>query len=129
MALKFKVFHLPDGGAESEIARFEREVDATDFAKAFVAKPGNDIRRVDVRQGPKKLASFGWAVEGDPPTGDVGEGGVSVLLVGAHNHGAESDPMHEIGDLQDVVRAAWAILTRAQRAKLLEECEEVLQWQ
>ena len=63
MALKFKVFHLPDGGDQFEIARFEREVDATDFAQAFVAKPGHDIRRVDVRKGEKTLVSFGWAID------------------------------------------------------------------
>jgi hypothetical protein len=63
MALKFKVIHLPDGGDQFEIARFEREVDATDFAKAFVEKPSHDIRLVEVRKRDKILARFGWAAE------------------------------------------------------------------
>lgn len=33
----------------------------------------------------------------------------------AEQHGQDSEPDHEVGDLQDMLRAMWAILTPAQR--------------
>lgn len=33
----------------------------------------------------------------------------------AQQHGEDSEPDHEVGDLQDMLRAMWAILTPAQR--------------
>lgn len=40
------------------------------------------------------------------------------FLAGAQRHGAESDePEHEVGDLQDMLRAAWALMSPEQRAE------------
>jgi len=55
-------------------------------------------------------------------------GGYWPLLNAASNHGGESEPDHEIGDLQDVVASAWRIMSQKQRAQLLVDCEELAEW-
>ena len=40
-------------------------------------------------------------------------------LIAAKRHGENSDPDHEVGDLQDMLRVAWALMTETQRQKLL----------
>jgi hypothetical protein len=41
---------------------------------------------------------------------------VDQILRAAQNHGRESDPDHEVGDLQVLVRDLWALLTPQQRS-------------
>jgi hypothetical protein len=55
-------------------------------------------------------------------------GGYWPLINSANNHGRESDPDHEIGDLQDVVALAWRIMSQKQRSQLLVDCEELANW-
>ena len=43
------------------------------------------------------------------------------LLEAARRHGAESEPDHEVGDLEEIVFACWARLTPAQRAEVHTE--------
>jgi hypothetical protein len=45
--------------------------------------------------------------------------GLDDLLWGAEVHGLESEPDHEVGDLQDLLREAWRLMTPAQRAELV----------
>lgn len=40
------------------------------------------------------------------------------LMNAAENHGTESDPGHEVGDLQDVVLACFEVLTKEQKQKV-----------
>lgn len=40
---------------------------------------------------------------------------IETLIEAAERHGAESDPDHEIGDLQDLLRAAWELMSQEQR--------------
>jgi hypothetical protein len=40
---------------------------------------------------------------------------VNVLLGAAARHGRESDPDHEVGDLQGIVQLCWSLLTKEQR--------------
>lgn len=40
---------------------------------------------------------------------------IGFYTAAAQQHGQDSDPDHEVGDLQDMLRAMWAILTPAQR--------------
>lgn len=54
--------------------------------------------------------------------------GVERLIAAAQKHGAESDPNHEVGDLQDALRACWAHLSARGRAHVFEECAHVLEW-
>ena len=46
-------------------------------------------------------------------------GDLSRLLRAAERHGSESDPDHEVGDLQDVLKAAFGCLTKYQRVKFM----------
>jgi len=66
-AMKFKVFHYPDGGDQFELARFARKGDATLWAKELTDRPANDIRLVEVveQRGKRQVlvCRFGWAVE------------------------------------------------------------------
>jgi len=39
------------------------------------------------------------------------------ILESAERHGQDSDPDHEVGDLQDALRIVWALLTPAARVK------------
>ena len=38
----------------------------------------------------------------------------------ARQHGEDSEPDHEVGDLQDLLRAAWALMNDSQRLELLK---------
>lgn len=40
---------------------------------------------------------------------------VETLIAAATKHGEESEPDHEVGDLQEYIRSAWAVLTEAQK--------------
>lgn len=40
---------------------------------------------------------------------------IHFYTTAAQQHGQDSDPDHEVGDLQDMLRAMWALLTPAQR--------------
>lgn len=42
-----------------------------------------------------------------------------ALIEAAQHHGEDSDPDHEVGDLQDHLRAMWSILTAEQREHFL----------
>jgi hypothetical protein len=41
---------------------------------------------------------------------------LETVLDAAARHGAEGDPDHEVGDLQDLARDLWALLSPTQRA-------------
>lgn len=43
------------------------------------------------------------------------------LLIAASRHGAKSDPDHEVGDLQDILRSCWNKLTSEQQASVFAE--------
>lgn len=47
--------------------------------------------------------------------------GLDLILSAAKAHGENSEPDHEVGDLQAVLRAAWEIMTPGQRAALLSD--------
>lgn len=53
---------------------------------------------------------------------------VETMIAAAERHGAESDPDHEVGDLQQILRAAWEIMTPEQRVALAADdmVQEVL---
>ena len=46
---------------------------------------------------------------------------VEDLIGLAKKHGEDSEPDHEVGDLQDLLRAAWAQMTPEQRRAMLTE--------
>lgn len=47
------------------------------------------------------------------------------LLDAAREHAEDSgEPDHEVGDLQDILRTCWRLLTPAQRQKVLQEHTE-----
>ena len=43
---------------------------------------------------------------------------VEEIIAAAERHGEQSEPDHEVGDLQDALRAAWALLSPDQRRKV-----------
>ena len=43
------------------------------------------------------------------------------VLESARRHGEDSEPDHEVGDLQDALRIAWKALTLAQRRQAHRE--------
>lgn len=44
---------------------------------------------------------------------------VEVLIGHAETHGSDDDPDHEVGDLQDMLRVAWGLMTPEQRRKMI----------
>lgn len=40
---------------------------------------------------------------------------IEQVLDAAQRHGEQSEPDHEVGDLQEIVRALWAMLSPEQR--------------
>ena len=52
------------------------------------------------------------------------------LLQMAHQHGLDScEPDHEVGDLQDILREAWSIMTDEQKDKLIQShaCQNLIE--
>jgi len=45
------------------------------------------------------------------------------LLTAADNHGEDDDPDHTVGDLQDLLRRAWDIMSVSQKRQLLNSSE------
>ena len=48
------------------------------------------------------------------------------LFAAAKAHGEESEPDHEVGDLQGVLFSCWERLTAKQRREIYEEHEELV---
>lgn len=48
---------------------------------------------------------------------------VERVLSAAQQHGASSQPDHEVGDLQDVLRTAWSLMSPQQRDQLMAAAE------
>lgn len=44
---------------------------------------------------------------------------IEDVIEAAQRHGVDSDPGHEVGDLQNVLRAAWELMTEEQRLLLI----------
>lgn len=42
---------------------------------------------------------------------------IDDIIEAAANHGRDSEPDHEVGDLQDLLRVAWKIMTPQQRVR------------
>lgn len=49
----------------------------------------------------------------------TGDGIDEILIEAAEKHGQDSDADHEVGDLQDLLRACWAEMNPQQRARVL----------
>lgn len=49
--------------------------------------------------------------------------GLELILKAAEAHGENSEPDYEVGDLQVVLRAAWALMTPGQRVALLRDAD------
>lgn len=47
--------------------------------------------------------------------------GIELLLAAARQHGLDSDPDHEVGDLQEASRKMWELMTPAQRLRLMAD--------
>lgn len=53
----------------------------------------------------------------EPPVQDAA---LESILLAAHQHGIDSEPDHEVGDLQDALRIAWDLLDDSGRSTLLQ---------
>jgi hypothetical protein len=53
---------------------------------------------------------------------------IETFIAAAQKHGEDSEPDHEVGDLQDMLRAAWSIMTPEQRRTFAttEEVDNVM---
>ena len=50
---------------------------------------------------------------------------VEILIEAAEQHGQDSEPDHEVGDLQTYLRAAWKVLTPEQKLEVLQDDDVV----
>jgi hypothetical protein len=48
---------------------------------------------------------------------------IEALIQSAKQHGLDSEPDHEVGDLQQFLRIAWAVMTPAQAAIFMDNIE------
>jgi hypothetical protein len=44
---------------------------------------------------------------------------IEAYIAAAEQHGKDSEPDHEVGDLQDMLRVAWSLMTPAQRVSFI----------
>jgi hypothetical protein len=63
-----------------------------------------------------------------PSDTDLADGGLEALLASARAHGRQSDPDQEVGDLQEILRACWEVMTPPQRAQVFEAHRDLLDW-
>lgn len=61
--------------------------------------------------------------EPSPDDPDDPNGALERILQLAKEHGEESDPEHEVGDLQQSLMRAWCFLNAAQKRGILLEAE------
>ena len=54
-------------------------------------------------------------MDGDDDDGDVTDRGIDAFIAYATAHGETSDTRQVIGDLSDMLRAAWRLMTPEQR--------------
>lgn len=52
---------------------------------------------------------------------------VERIIDAAQKHGEQSEPDHEVGDLQDVLRKCWEEMTVAQRQAVFAESKELIE--
>jgi len=55
------------------------------------------------------------------------ETAVETLITKAQEHGEDSEPDMEVGDLQDILRRCWEIMSVGQRIKIYKIFKEELQ--
>lgn len=48
---------------------------------------------------------------------------IEKLITCAENHGEDSDPVHQVGDLEDMLRAAWQLMTPEQKRRFIQSDE------
>lgn len=55
---------------------------------------------------------------------------IEVVIDGCQGHGRESDPDHEVGDLQIALRLAWRLMSAQQRRAYMTDPEivEIMGW-
>lgn len=58
-------------------------------------------------------------LEDDGDEGDGDNAGVDLIIEAAEAHGTNTEAEHEVGDLQNAMRAAWTIMNPSQRVGLL----------
>lgn len=51
---------------------------------------------------------------------------LDTLLAAAQAHGEESDPDHEVGDLQDMLAATWELLSQNARDDVYDDFMELI---
>lgn len=56
----------------------------------------------------------------------VEPGDVETLISAARAHGRQSEPDHEVGDLQDILRACWAQMAPGDRRAVLEHFRDLI---
>lgn len=59
----------------------------------------------------------------DPETAGAGMPGIDTFISYATAHGETSDTRQVIGDLSDMLRAAWRLMTPEQQAAFREDAE------
>jgi len=50
------------------------------------------------------------------------------LLKGAETHGLDSEPDHEVGDLQDILRSSFKLLNDSQAMSIYKEHVEIAEY-
>ena len=60
---------------------------------------------------------------GDGTEHDTGDRGIDAFIGFATAHGETSDTRQVIGDLSDMLRAAWRLMTPAQRAEFCGDAD------
>lgn len=87
----------------------------TPAAYRTVCHPGHALGEGDAGTTAAPAAPAHRAEDDDEPW----EAHLQSILDAATEHGASSEPDHEVGDLQDVLREAWALMTPEQRGRLM----------
>lgn len=54
---------------------------------------------------------------------------IDIILEAARRHGEQSEPDHEVGDLQDALRICWKLMTPTQREQMAHDHgDSLLMW-
>jgi hypothetical protein len=53
---------------------------------------------------------------------------IEKLILAAQHHGEDSESDHEVGDLQDLLRACWATMPPKARRAVFDEYGDMMVW-
>ncbi len=124
VSVKPDVFHLLDGVGVAELERITiRGVPCFLDSRLDQLRPVGHpeiVCSMNDEDYPKEFKALPEYIDKDEAC--------TTLLNAAEQHGADSEPDHEVGDLQDILRTCFVVMEDNQAKEVMAEHEDKLEW-